>query len=256
MEYLLYVPSSLDPDPRIIVSVHGVSRNSGEHAKLLAPYCDMHGAILVVPHFSEEAYPDYQRLGRAGRGRRADIALNLVVAEVSLMTQAPGDRFFLFGFSGGAQFAHRYAMAHPHRIAHAAFASAGWYTWPDPATKFPYGTRATRTLPGVRFDAEEYLQIPMHVYVGTKDTTSKGLRRTERVDRMQGTSRVERAMRWVGAMKKTAEAHFLEPMIFFEELEGSGHSFPRTILRSGLGERLFGSMFSERSSEQRKVESG
>ena len=29
----------------------------------------------------------------------------------------------LFGFSGGAQFAHRYVMAYPHRVASAVFAS-------------------------------------------------------------------------------------------------------------------------------------
>ena len=241
--YLLYVPSSRGAEPPIIVSAHGVSRNADEHARLLSAYCEIYGAVLVVPQFSIEEYPDYQRLGRTGRGKRADIALNLIVAEAAAATGASGERFHLFGFSGGAQFAHRYTMAHPHRVASAVFASAGWYTLPDPTIRFPYGTRPTRRLPGLRFDAEEFLSVPMKVIVGAKDDESKGLRRSQRLDRDQGVSRIERARRWVAAMNAAAEAHQVESMVSYEELENCDHSFRRSILRSGLGDRVFEAMF-------------
>ena len=89
-EYLLYRPSSAGADLPLLVSIHGVSRNFDEHAKLLSAYCEMYGVALLVPHFSEEQYPDFQRLGRQGRGRRADTALHLAVAEAaSLMRYNP-----------------------------------------------------------------------------------------------------------------------------------------------------------------------
>ena len=238
-EYLLYVPSSRPTEPRLVVSVHGVSRNADEHARLLSAYCEMHGAVLVVPLFSAEQHPDYQRLGRVGRGKRADIALNLMVAEAAATTGAAAERFHLFGFSGGAQFSHRYVMAHPHRVASAVFASAGWYTLPDPTRRFPQGTRTSKKLPGVRFDAEEFLRVPMKVLVGAKDNQSKGLRRSERLDREQGVSRVERARAWVAAMQAAAAAHHLDSIIDYEEVEDCNHSFRRSVLRGGLGEKAF-----------------
>ena len=54
-------------------------------------------AILVAPLFAAEQHPDYQRLGRVGRGKRADIALNLIVAEVAAITGASAERFCIFG---------------------------------------------------------------------------------------------------------------------------------------------------------------
>lgn len=242
-EYLVYVPSSIGLEPPLVVSVHGVSRNADEHARLLSAYCEMVGAVLVVPHFSEQRHPDYQRLGRVGRGKRADLALNQIVAEAAAATGARGDRFHLFGFSGGAQFAHRYTMAHPHRIASAVFASAGWYTLPDPTRRFPNGIRASHKLPGVRFDAEEFLHVPMTVLVGKKDDKSKGLRRSERLDSEQGISRLERARSWVAAMERAAAMHHLPPKIRLHEIENCDHSFRRSILRSGLGEHAFEAMF-------------
>lgn len=244
-EYLLYIPKSLGAQPPLLVSVHGVSRNADEHLRLLSVYCDTWGVVLVVPIFGVEQHPDYQRLGRVGRGKRSDMALNMIVAEAAGVTRSSADRFHLFGFSGGAQFAHRYVMAHPHRIAAAVVASAGWYTMPDPTKRFPRGTRHSKNLPGVRFDAEEYLNVPIMVVVGARDDESKGLRRNPRLDREQGVSRVERARNFVAAMKAAAQAHHIESRVSYEEIEKCDHSFRRSILRSGLGDRIFDSMFGE-----------
>lgn len=245
LEYRVYVPSAGGDGAPVVVSIHGISRNADEHARLLAAYCEIHGAVLVAPLFDQDQYPDYQRLGREGRGKRADLALNLILSEVAATTGARADRVNLFGFSGGAQFAHRYAMAHPHRLAHAVLAAAGWYTFPDTTKRFPRGIRPNRHLRGVRFDAEEFLEIPMTVLVGSDDVVETGLRRGPRVDREQGVSRVERARRFVEAMKDCAAAHYMESRCRYEEIENCDHSFKRSILRSGLGERVFVAFFGE-----------
>jgi pimeloyl-ACP methyl ester carboxylesterase len=244
-EYLVYVPSTGAHEAPVFVSVHGISRNADEHARLLSAYCEMYGVILVAPLFSAERHPDYQRLGRLGRGKRADIDLNSIVAEVSARTGAFGAKFHLFGFSGGAQFAHRYAMAHPHRIAGAVLASAGWYTLPNPTRRFPYGIRQSKKLPGVRFDAEEFLCVPMKVIVGSNDDGHAGLRRSPRLDRDQGATRVERARSWVAKMQEAAEAHHLESMVSYEEIENCDHSFKRSMLKGGLGDRVFQALFGD-----------
>ena len=226
--------------------MHGVSRNADEHARLLSAYCEMYGAVLVAPIFDAKQHQDYQRLGRVGRGKRSDLALNLIVAEAAALTGATAERFHLFGFSGGAQFVHRYAMAHPHRVAGAVLASAGWYTLPDVGRRFPYGIRAHDRLPGVRFDAEEFLCVPMTVLVGAKDDRQAGLRHSERLDREQGVNRLERARNWVAAMKSAADAHHLESKVSYQEVENCDHSFKRSILRSGLGDRVFEALLGAR----------
>ena len=238
-EYFLHVPGSCGDHAPLVVAIHGQSRNADEQVRLLAANSEAYGAILVAPLFAAEQHPDYQRLGRVGRGKRADIALNLIVAEVAAITGASAERFSIFGFSGGAQFAHRYAMANPHRVAGAVIAAAGWYTFPDAARRYPNGLRMNRRHPGVRFDAEEFLQVPMTVVVGKDDDSQVGLRRSSRLDREQGTTRVERARRWVAAMQAAAAAHKLESKVSYEEVENCDHSLRRSILRGGLGDRVF-----------------
>jgi pimeloyl-ACP methyl ester carboxylesterase len=242
-EYYVYVPSTGGHEAPMFVAVHGVARNAREQAKLFAPHCETHGAVLVAPHFSAEEHADYQRLGRVGRGGRADATLDAIVEESAWLTGASPAEIYLFGFSGGAQFAHRYTMAHPHRVARTVMAAAGWYTFPDARMRFPYGIGPSRKLAGVRFDPEEFLRVPITVLVGDLDTTNENLRRSDRLDRQQGTTRVERARSWVRAMQKAAAAHHLDTCVELEVIAGMDHSFEASMKRGRLGERVFAAMF-------------
>jgi poly(3-hydroxybutyrate) depolymerase len=192
-EYLLFVPQSAPAGAPVMVSVHGVSRNAPKHSTMFSPACEAHGVIMVAPIFRKELHDDYQRLGRRDRGNRVDLLLHKVLAEVARVTGADVSRLFLFGFSGGAQFAHRYVMVHPHRVARAALAAAGWYTFPDHRQRFPYGIRPVRTLPGVTFNPEEFLRVPIEVFIGDQDTSLKNVRSTARTIAQQGTTRLDRA---------------------------------------------------------------
>lgn len=245
-EYFVYVPSAGGQGSPLFVAVHGVARNASEQARLFAPYAERLGVVLVAPAFSGDQHDDYQRLGREGRGARADLALDAIVEEIAWLTGAAVGQIHLFGYSGGAQFAHRYVMAYPQRVARAVIASAGWYTFPDPRHRFPYGIRPSRDLPRVRFDPEEFLRVPMAVLVGDLDTTDDGLRRTKRVDRQQGTTRVERAQNWVEAMRAAAEAHHLPCLVSLGMIAGGDHSF-RDLMKTGqLGERVVAALFEAR----------
>ena len=244
-QYFVYLPSSGGDRAPVFVSVHGLSRNAEEHANLFAPHCEDLGVVLVAPLFREEQSSDYQRLGRLGRGTRADSALESILEEITLLTGAATAPIHLFGFSGGAQFAHRYAMAHPHRVARAVIAAAGWYTFPDGRKRYPYGIRASRDLPNVRFDPEEFLQVPITVIVGDRDTTNEDLRRTKRVNRQQGATRLERALNWVNAMHGAARAHHLDPLVTFESIPGGDHSFGDLMRTGGLGDRVFAALFGD-----------
>ena len=242
-EYFVYVPSTGGRGAAMFVAVHGLSRNAEVQANWFASYCETYAVVLVAPLFDTEAYPDYQRLGRVGLGGRADVVLDSIVAEVAALTGAAAKKIYLFGFSGGAQFAHRYLMAHPQQVARAVVASAGWYTFPDARTGFPYGIGPSPDLPGVRFDAAEFLRVPITVVVGEQDTTGKSLRRNAHVDRQQGITRIERARNWVAAMRTAAAAQGLESRIAFEPVADMDHSFQRFMQEGKLGDRVFAALF-------------
>jgi hypothetical protein len=79
--------------------------------------------------------------------------------------------------------------------------------------------------------------------VGAGDDAPTGLRRTKRLDREQGTTRIERARRWVTAMRAAAEMHHLEPRVTYVEVENCSHSFRNSVLRAGLGDKVFRALF-------------
>ena len=242
-EYFLYIPKAGGEKAPLFISVHGISRNALEHATLFSRFAESYGVVLMVPYFTEDHHGDYQRLGRAGRGKRADLALEAIVAEVASLTGARSEKIYLCGFSGGAQFAHRYTMAHPDRVARAVIAAAGWYTFPDVSTPYPYGIGPSPDLPNVSFEPEKFLRVPMSVFVGEEDLTSESLRRNKEVDAQQGTTRIERARNWVAAMHAAAERHHLEPIVGYQQVRGIQHSFKQFMLEGQLGDRTFRALF-------------
>jgi poly(3-hydroxybutyrate) depolymerase len=243
-EYLVYVPRQAVRGAPILVTVHGISRNVDEHAKLFAPHAEEHDVVLIAPFFTTGRNAGYQRLTRDGAASRADHALDAIVAEVAAATGADGRRFRLFGFSGGAQFAHRYTLAHPERVISAAIGAAGWYTFPDPRTPYPYGLGPSDDRSNLRFDPARFLRVPIAVFVGREDIAGgESLRRNPRVDRQQGTTRLERARRWVAAMNQAARSHGLPPPASFHEVAGIEHSFRQFMKEGDLGERVFAALF-------------
>jgi pimeloyl-ACP methyl ester carboxylesterase len=245
-EYLLYVPQSAQPGAPVMVSVHGVSRNAARHSAMFSPACEAHGVVMLVPVFRKELHEDYQRLGRRGRGGgRVDALLHKMLGEVAAVTGADVTRFYLFGFSGGAQFAHRYALVHPHRVARAVVAAAGWYTFPDHRQRYPYGIRPTPALRGVTFNPEEFLRVPIEVLIGDQDTSLEKVRSTARTVAQQGQTRLERARSWVAAMRAAADAFDLAPRVTLTEVAGVGHSFSAFCAQGQLVELVRRSLFAD-----------
>lgn len=246
--YYVYVPSSGGAAAPLLVVVHGISRNAQVQAESFPELCERFGAVMAVPVFGVESR-DYQRLGRSGRGPRSDAALDAVVEEVAMRTGCKASSFHLFGFSGGAQFAHRYTLAHPHRVTRLVIVGSGWYTFPDPRARFPYGIRRSPELPGVRFDPEEFLRVPIAVMVGERDTETSSLRNTPRVNRQQGKTRVERAQRWVAAMREAAEKRGLPPLVTLEVIPEGPHDFASLLKTGNLAERAFTRLFDKPAPE-------
>lgn len=222
-EMLAHIPPGAGPGAPVLVAVHGISRNAREHLTAFADAAG-DGAAILAPRFDAGRFPSYQRLGIGRDEPRADLMLDAALAQVAAQTGLDLRRPHLFGFSGGAQFAQRFAMLRPGAAASLHLASAGWYTFFDAAAPWPRG--CARHPIGRRVMAEEafFHRIPCHVHVGELDTDrDEALRTGPRVDAQQGANRRARAETWTGHIAARRGAHGAP--IALSLLPGCGHDF-------------------------------
>lgn len=228
----------------MLASIHGISRNAFEHAARFIPYADKFKVAIVAPCYSTYDFNDYQRLGRKSRGARADLALYSLTQELREALPFLNGELYLFGYSGGGQFVHRYVMAHPEGVTAYAVGAAGWYTFPDSSLEYPQGILKPNELDGVIFSPERFLKIPALILVGERDVhPGTALNKCPEIVQQQGSTRMERGLRWTQAMNKAAREHGLETEFRFEILSRSNHCFEKSMRRGQMGDLIFDYFF-------------
>jgi pimeloyl-ACP methyl ester carboxylesterase len=229
----------LTPEPLPLVALHGISRNARAMWQAFSPLAAAEGRALLVPRFAEGQWPRFQQIGRA----RPDLALLDLFQQAGLA----GQRVDLFGFSGGAQLAHRFAMLYPHRVATLHLAAPGWYTLPDTAVPWPLGLgvvpsprpRIFEAATLSRLQLRQYLSLRVRLWVGAQDTVrDASLRQTADLDAAQGRTRVERAFRYAEVFDRAARAMGIVPDIDLTVLPRCGHDFTECDKVGGLATRV------------------
>lgn len=245
--YLAWLGPDPDPD-RFLVLVHGISRQADFMMRAFVNLAEKDNYSLLAPEYNYRTYSDYQRLGREGLGERADEAFLGMLADAGDLL-GMGSGFDLFGFSGGAQFAHRFAYAYPGRARTLSLAAAGWYTAPDERRRYPYGLKSTKRLPGLTFSADGVTDVPTLTIVGENDTArDTNLRKRQRVDTVQGRHRVARARWFHRAILEAAERSGKYGLHEYLELPATGHDFATAAHTGGLVNEVFS--FIERAKRQ------
>lgn len=208
-----------------LVVIHGYQRGAYKHALRFGRLAQKTGRTVVAPLFEARDWPRYQQAVRRGR---ADLALLALMARLAGEgTIADAGEFDLFGFSGGAQFGHRFAMLHPERVRTLSIASAGWYTFFDDA-RFPYGLGGKGWGEHAQARLPEFLSIPTQVLIGADDNTrDRNLRQGPEIDAQQGFDRLDRARRWTAARNRAALDLGLEATTSIKVMANCGHSFAR-----------------------------
>jgi pimeloyl-ACP methyl ester carboxylesterase len=226
-------------EPVPLAALHGISRDARAIWQAFGPLAAAGGRTLLVPRFSEGQWPRFQQIGRV----RPDLALLDLLSQAGLA----GRRVDLFGFSGGAQLAHRFAMLYPHRVATLHLAAPGWYTLPDASMPWPQGigavaSRRLRTFDAAalsRLQVRQYLSLRVRLWVGEQDTArDASLRQSDDLDACQGRTRLERAHRYAQAFDRAARAIGLTPDIELTVLPGCGHDFKECARLGGLADRV------------------
>ncbi len=154
------------------------------------------------------------------------------------------DSLYMFGYSGGGQFVHRYAMAYPQNVARIVVAAAGWYTFPDSNVNYPRGIKNAKGLRHITFSPSRFLSIPACVIVGKRDKhRDVELNKSERIDNQQGLNRLERGRAWIQAMTDAARASDLDTEYVFKVLPSCNHSYLKCMHRGRMGEHVVNFLF-------------
>src|SRR5262249_14104839 len=138
-----------------------------------AGFCEELGAICLAPLFpaslEQPGELDNYKFLRF-RSNRFDLLLLSIVEEIATKWRIEASRFLLFGFSGGAQFAHRFAYLHPQRLQAVVCAAPGSVTLLDETRDYWVGVRDIAGVFGHPLDWAALGRVPFHVVVGADDT--------------------------------------------------------------------------------------
>jgi poly(3-hydroxybutyrate) depolymerase len=171
--YCLYVPEDLGPGKApLVVIQHGTERNFLLYRDHLASFADEYGVVVLAPLFPAGIidpddlhnfkFIEYQ-------GIRYDEVLLAMVAEVAARYPVDPDTFYLHGFSGGGQFAHRFLYLHPDRLAGVSIGAPGRVTQLDDSLPWWLGTKDFEERFGRPIDLDALRRVPVLMVVGDQD---------------------------------------------------------------------------------------
>ena len=182
-------PNDIGRDHPVVFVMHGVRRNADEYRDQWLELAERHGFLLVVPEFSDAAFPGaagynlgnvYDEEGTIRpRADWAFAAIDPLFDAVRTRYRVTAEHYSIYGHSAGAQFVHRFLMHVPEaRVARAVAANAGWYTMPDFNVALPYGLQGSAVSEG---DLNRALRQPLTILLGEADTDpdDPNLRRTD-----------------------------------------------------------------------------
>jgi dienelactone hydrolase len=175
VSYLLHVPAGPPPVPGgfpLLIVVHDTTRNAVGCRDAFARFADEYRAAVLAPLFTAEATEpadahNYKLL--APGPLRPDLALLHMVDEVAAGGRVAAGRFLLHGFSGGAQFAHRFLYLHPDRLAGVSVAAPGRVTPLNESLRWWGGVADAQERFGRLVKIDSVRRVPVQVLAGGAD---------------------------------------------------------------------------------------
>ena len=193
--YLAYVPRDAPRVLQTLVVIHGSDFHHEEMCRYFAALAEEAGCVVLAPLFAPAgaANPDPNGF-KFLRSRHADYdrVLLEMVDQVSERFACARERFVLFGFSGGAQFAHRFLYVHPGRLHAVSIAAPGMVTLIDPGREAWVGTRGLSALCGNDLDLPLVQRVTVQLLVGSRDAKPHVGGAAQELYNYAGGNRVER----------------------------------------------------------------
>ncbi|MBE9607221.1 alpha/beta hydrolase [Acetobacteraceae bacterium H6797] len=175
--YCAYVPRSYDEDGTqeypLLVIVHGTLRDNAEYREVFVELAERCQLILLAPLFpagiTAPGELNSYKFIRAG-ALRYDHVLLSIVGEMREKYRISGERFSLYGFSGGGHFAHRFLYAQPQALEAVSIGAPGIVTLLDDSYDYWVGTRDFAAHFGAPVDIAAMRRVAVQSVVGGADT--------------------------------------------------------------------------------------
>lgn len=209
----IHVPPKASPgEPlQVVVALHGMNGEGKGFASALIKAADRHNWLLVAPtiHYGNWFDPDSVAKEDIAIAERLNATIQRLPDLTGLRLKT---RVKVFGFSRGAQVAHRFALSYPEDVAVVVAYSAGTYTLPVTAIReggdtrslqlvFPYGIADLAKRLGHPVNYALFRNIRFLVGVGGNDNKPGDVPR--QWDDYLGPTRLERAQQFTRALNKT-----------------------------------------------------
>jgi pimeloyl-ACP methyl ester carboxylesterase len=175
-------------------------------------------APLFGPATGVRTDPDGYKVLRSPNADYDKILVDMV-AEAATRFAAHAERFFLFGFSGGAQFAHRLFYLYPERLHALAVAAPGMVTLIHPTQPLWVGTADLQARMAGDLNPQELRRVHVQLLVGSQDTTPHFGAAGAAAYNFAGPNRVER----LRALDANYRLHGIPTQ--YVEVQGAGHDF-------------------------------
>ncbi len=233
--WIIYPEVARDAPP--VLAIHGLNREAEPMAHLLAPQADVTGRTIILPVFDRTSWPRFQRAAGKDRADWALLSLLEVLRGEGWIGETTPD---MSGFSGGAQFAHRFAWLYPEVVGRLCLVAPGWWTFPDMRGVYPCAMGAespkdTAAAFRLRANLARFLDRDITVMVGALDVyQDRNLRQDAAVMDQQGPNRVVRARMWTAAALRAARRLGVTPNIRFHLMPECGHSFGDCVANGAL----------------------
>jgi len=173
--YCMYVPPHIDTADHpmeLVVIVHGTGRSFVEYRDAFTEFGRWNDCIVLCPLFPVGVLGDGNRDGfkqiQEGDLRYDHILLD-IVDEVAAKFDCDFSRFALFGYSGGGQFANRFALLHPERLWGLSIGAPGSVTLLDADRDWWVGVRDMEARFGKALDLDALREIDVQMVVGAAD---------------------------------------------------------------------------------------
>ena len=148
-----YIPAGKVSEMKCQVVMHGAGRNADEYLAGWISKADEYGLIIIAPGFSRELFRPEEYYGGMAVTPEGEIneldsttfsLIDRIFELVKKTHKLKQTSYNIFGHSAGGQFTHRFMLFYdsPY-VDRAVAANAGWYTFPDDTTNYPYGLRIT-----------------------------------------------------------------------------------------------------------------
>jgi pimeloyl-ACP methyl ester carboxylesterase len=248
--FCLYVPTVHDPaGPAVplVVIQHGTGRRGPQYRDAFSQFAERHGCIVLAPLFPAGIVdPDdlhnfkFIRYGEI----RFDEVLLEIVREVGDRYNVDTGRFLLHGFSGGGQFAHRFAYLHPDRLAGVSVGAPGRITFIDWESPWWIGLKGFADVFGREPRIRELADVPVQMVIGSDDVETWEINNRGDANWMDGADAAGRTrLERLAALRENFTAQGIG--VRFDVVEGVAHEPMKVI---GPVQEFFAELLDARAS--------